>query len=191
MKSPSFMTGNMAASTTKSSGCLGRARNTRKTKVGSSRGITEGWRETTGDCCTAYPFYATMTQEGHYHQGFAPGPVASGSGEYNFTLIFDGELNGVYKVYWSSATNTANWFEVARFGGGRPVYLEYQEGGLEVASEDNPYHAGRDEVAASNGSTWYPWTGAFWEHNPGVCIGHNRESSAAGNIEWTPGHNEC
>jgi hypothetical protein len=46
-------------------------------------------------------------------------------------------------------------------------------------------------VAVSNGGTWYPWSGAKWFHNRGVCIGHNRENTAEGNIEWDPGHNEC
>jgi hypothetical protein len=151
-------------------------------------GITEG---NYINCCTAYPFYASETQTGSYHEVIATGPVASGSGEYNYTLIFDPEYNGVYHVYWSAATNTAQWFEVAQFGGGRPVDIEENEGGLEAATEDNPYHAGRQEVAVSNGGAWYPWSGASWYKSPGTCIGHNREQTAEGNIEWDPGHNEC
>jgi hypothetical protein len=151
-------------------------------------GISEGNRR---DCCTAYPFYASENQKGEYHEFLAEGPVASGSGQYNYDLIYDAEKNGVYHVYWSAATNTANWFEVARYGGGRPILIGEQEGGLEVSSEVNPYHAGRQEVAASNGGEWFPWTGVGWLKDPGVCIGANRENGAAGNIEWTPGHNEC
>lgn len=151
-------------------------------------GITEG---NYIDCCTAYPFYATVTQTGAYHETVAPGPVESGSGKYNFTMIFDSESNGAYHVYWSGETGHADWFEVARFGGGRPVKIEYEEAGLEAATEINPYHAGRHEVAVSNGGTWYPWSGAGRYHSPGVCIGTNRENGAEGNIEWTPGHNEC
>lgn len=151
-------------------------------------GITEGEYM---DCCTAHPFVATLTQKNLYHQIVAPGPVASGSGEYNFDMIFDAEKNGAYHMYWSTATNTANWIEAARYGGGRPVNIERQEGGLEVASEDNPLHAGRQMVAASNGGEWWPWTGATTFKDKGVCIGANRENGAAGNIEWTPGHNEC
>jgi hypothetical protein len=153
-------------------------------------GITEG---NYIDCCTAYPFYATETQTGAYHEHLASGPVASGSGQYNFNLIYDTTHNGVYHVYWSSATNTANWFEVAQYGGGRPGVIQYQEAGLEVATETNPYHAGRQEVAAGgpNPPEWSAWTGAKWSHDRGICIGSNRELGAAGNIEWTPGHNEC
>lgn len=156
-----------------------------------------GWVETgitEGDyvnCCVAYPFYATVTQKGVYHEYETPGPVASGSGEYNYTMIYDSERNGAYHVYWSAATNTANFYEVARYGGGRPENIEYEEAGLEVATEINPLHAGRHEVAVSNGGAWYPWSGAKWFHNRGVCIGHNRENTAEGNIEWDPGHNEC
>jgi hypothetical protein len=158
----------------------------------------EGWIEdgiTIGndrDCCTAYPFIAEDTPKikGGYYEYIAPGPVASGSGEYNYDLIFDAEHNGVYRVYWSTATNTWNWTEVTRFSGW-PVWISEEEGGMEAASEDAPLHAGRQEVAASNGGEWWPWGGATWYHSPGVCIGSNRELPAAGNIEWTPGHNEC
>ncbi len=76
-------------------------------------GITEGNHI---DCCTAYPFYATVTQTGAYHETVAPGPVESGSGKYNYTLIYDSESNGAYHVYWSSETGHPYWFEVARFG---------------------------------------------------------------------------
>jgi hypothetical protein len=151
-------------------------------------GITEGEGRT---CCVAYPFVATETQTGAYHEREAEGPVESGSGAYNYTLIQDTEQNGVYHVYWSAATNTANWFEVAQYGGGRPVYIEKVEGGLEVASEDNPYHAGRDEVALTNGGSWSAWPEAQWFANAGICMNNNRENSSTGNIEWDPGHNEC
>jgi len=103
-------------------------------------GITEGGYV---NCCTAYPFYATETQEGHYHEYETTGPVESGSGDYNYDLIQDTEQNGVIHVYWSGATNTADWFEVARYGGGRPVYIEHNEGGLEAATEDTPSKASR------------------------------------------------
>lgn len=59
-------------------------------------GITEGGYV---NCCTAYPFYATETQEGHYHEYETTGPVESGSGDYNYDLIQDTEQNGVYHVY--------------------------------------------------------------------------------------------
>jgi hypothetical protein len=151
-------------------------------------GISEGNGR---DCCTAFPFYATLTQKYEYHEVLAPGPVTSGSGQYNYVEIFDTEHNGVYHVFWSGATNTTNWFEVARFGGGRPTLIGEVQGGLEVASNVNPYHAGRQEVALTNGGEWVPWSGAAWYKDRGVCIGSNRELGAAGDIEWTPGHNEC
>jgi hypothetical protein len=143
------------------------------------------------DCCTAFPFYAEETPAHQFHIYITPGPVASGSGQYNYDLIADPEHNGAYHLYWSSATNTAGWFEVARYGGGWPAWITEQTAGLEVSSDDNPYHAGRQYVAASDGGEWSPWSGANWYHDPGICIGHNRENPAPGNIEWTPGHNEC
>ncbi len=157
----------------------------------------EGWIENgqiigrDNDCCTAHPFYAEETTGHVFHIYITPGPVASGSGQYNYDMIYDAEHNGAYHLYWSSATNTANFFEVARYGGGWPAFITYQEAGMEAASESAPYHAGRQEVAAYNGGEWLPWTGAVKYHDPGVCIGNNRELSAAGDIEWTPGHNEC
>lgn len=151
-------------------------------------GITEGGYV---NCCIAYPFAATMTQNEVYHELEASGPVESGSGKYNYTMIYDSEVNGVYHVYWSGETNTPKWFEVARYGGGRPAYIEHEEAGLEAATNVNPYHAGRHQVAVSNGGEWYPWSGAYWEWESAICVAANRESKAEGNIEWDPGHSEC
>jgi hypothetical protein len=151
-------------------------------------GITEGNHI---NCCTAYPFVATETQTGLYHERIAEGPVESGSGYYNYTLIQDTEKNGVYHVYWSAATNTAQWFEVAQYGGGRPVYIQEDEAGLEAATEINPYHAGRDYVWTTQGGAWSLWSEAEWYASPGICMNNNRENRSTGNIEWDPGHNEC
>jgi hypothetical protein len=120
------------------------------------------------------------------------GPVASGADEYNYDMIFDADQNGVYHMYCSGATNSADWFEVAAYGGGRPVWIEEQQGGFEGDTEYAPYQLGRQEVAAADGwEGWTPWEGDYWENNPGVCIGPNPESGAAGNIDWNPGHNQC
>lgn len=143
------------------------------------------------DCCTAYPFYASTSPQHVYKEYIGAGPVASGSGQYNYDMIYDSEHNGAFHVYWSAATNTANFFEVARYGGGFPVFITEQQAGLEDAQDNVPYHAGRQEVAIYNGGEWLPWTGALRYHDRGVCIGTNRELGAAGDIEWTPGHNEC
>jgi hypothetical protein len=65
---------------------------------------------------------------------------------------------------------------------------------MEAGSEYPPLRAGRQEVAASNKpfkEAWLPWTGTTKYSDPGACINSNRENGAAGNIEWTPGHNEC
>lgn len=106
-------------------------------------------------------------------------------------MIYDPEENGAYHMYWSSATNQAYWFEVARYGGGRPVDIGEQEAGFEGATEYAPYHLGRQMVAALASGGWTSWEGDWWYKNPGVCMWANSESSAAGNIEWDPGHNKC
>jgi hypothetical protein len=145
------------------------------------------------DCCTAYPFYAWENSSEGFQKYETTGPVESGSGKYNFDMLYDETVNGHWKAYWSAATNKAEWFSVKEWTGW-PYWYTEQEAGMEAASEYAPYHAGRDEVAAANKAPsefWGPWTGATYENDPGVCIGHNRESGAAGNIEWTPGHNSC
>lgn len=151
-------------------------------------GITEG---NDRNCCIAYPFAATETQTKLYHERLAEGPVESGSGYYNYTLIQDTEQNGVYEVYWSAATNKAEWDQVAEYGGGRPLYIQEIEAGLEIASEDNPYHSGRDEVAVTNAGPWYEWPEAKWFANAGICMNNNREDRNTGDIEWDAGHDEC
>jgi hypothetical protein len=147
------------------------------------------------DCCTAYPFYAWKKPGEAFQKYVTTGPVESGSGKYNYDMLYDETVDGHWKMFWSGATNKVEWFAVQTVTGFAKNWYTQQEAGMEAGSEYAPYHAGRDEVAASNKgfetSTWLPWTGATTKHNPGVCIGTNRENGAAGNIEWTPGHNEC
>jgi hypothetical protein len=148
------------------------------------------------DSGTAYPFYAWKKPGEAFQKYETTGPVESGSGKYNYFMIYDEKVAGEWRAYWSGATNKVEWFAAspALDGFAHDWYTE-QEAGMEAGTEYSPYHAGRDEVAASNtpytGSSWLAWTGATKFSDPGVCINTNRELTAAGNIEWTPGHNEC
>lgn len=62
------------------------------------------------------------------------------------------------------------------YGGGWPEFLTEQEAGAEAADEDKPAEYGRQEVAASNGGEWSPWSGDSWVHDPAMCIESNEES---------------
>jgi hypothetical protein len=84
-------------------------------------GITEG---NFLDCCTAYPFAATLTQKSEYHELLGQGPVASGSGQYNYDMIYDAEANGLYRVYWSAATNRPTGFRSPNTVVGGPLTLK-------------------------------------------------------------------
>lgn len=96
---------------------------------------------------------------------------------YNHYSIFDAEKNGDWHIYWGCC-------EVGSYGGGWPVYLTYQEAGIEAAAASRPYEYGRQEVADSDGGAWGPWSNDKWYAQAPVCIEANEESHAEGNIEW-------
>jgi hypothetical protein len=126
-------------------------------------------------CCEEHPFYAEDLK-GKYKEYLSPSTEPLNS--YNHYVLFDAAKNGVFHIYWGCC-------EVGYYGGGWPVYLMAQEAGLEGATPEQPYNWGRQEVAASNGGEWTPWSGAGTYHDPGVCTAPNVESSAAGNIMWS------
>jgi hypothetical protein len=155
-----------------------------------SQGVS-GWIETgqvIGEpygCCSIHPFYAE-NQRGVYRETLSPGTVPANT--YNHYVLYDPERNGRWRIYWGCC-------EVGSYGGGWPAYLTEQEAGIETATATRPYEWGRQEVAASNGGEWTPWSGANWYRNPGICMAGNEESSAAGNIQWGtlggPPNTEC
>jgi hypothetical protein len=147
------------------------------------------------DCCTAYPFFAWKKPGEAFQKYETTGPVESGSGKYNYDMIYDEKVDGHWKFFWSGATNEPKWFAVETVSGFAKNWYSAQEAGMEASTEYAPTHAGREGVAATNKgfelTSYLPWTGASKVSDPGVCINTNRENGAAGNIEWTPGHNEC
>lgn len=126
-------------------------------------------------CCQEHPFYAEMLK-GVYKEYISSGTLPTES--YNHYVLFDSEVNGRWHVYWGCC-------EVGYYGGGWPAYLMEQEAGIEAATSVQPYNWGRQMVAASDGGEWWPWTGAWTSHDPGICVAPNAESSAAGNIMWS------
>jgi hypothetical protein len=156
-----------------------------------------GWN----DCCTAYPFYAIQDKSGWFFVELAPGPVASGAGQYNYSMIWDAYHNGCWYAYWSGATNTWNPFPVG-MNCGKGVYITEQEDGMEASDNTEPSHRGRDGVMASEGRTsgnppseWFLWTGAQYNHDPGICVGPNPELGnpppVGGNHEWVVNGHGC
>jgi hypothetical protein len=136
-------------------------------------------------CCEEHPFWAQQTPGGVYSEYTSPGTVPLNS--YNHYVIYDAESNGTYHIYWGCC-------EVHSISG-RPKYLYEQEAGIEAATEARPYQWGRQEVAASDGGEWTPWSGDSWFRSPGICMTSNVDSSAAGNIMWgtlgSPPDEEC
>jgi hypothetical protein len=132
-------------------------------------------------CCEEHPFSVNM-KGGSYKETLSAGTVPTNS--YNHYVLYDAEHNGAWHVYWGCC-------EVNRYGGGWPVYLMNQEAGIEAADNAQPYNWGAQEVAASDGGEWTPWSGAEWYDGPGICMTYNHESSAEGNIQWStqPGCN--
>jgi hypothetical protein len=126
-------------------------------------------------CCEEHPFYAEDLQ-GKYKEYLSPGTEPLNT--YNHYVLFDASHNGVWHIYWGCC-------EVGYYGGGWPVYLMQQEAGIEAVTPEQPYNWGKQEVAASDGGEWTPWSGAGWSHDPGICITTNADSSAAGNIQWS------
>jgi hypothetical protein len=126
-------------------------------------------------CCEEHPFYAEQLK-GVYHEYLSAGTEPTNS--YNHYVLFDPEVNGRWHIYWGCC-------EVGYYGGGWPAYLMNQEAGIEAATPEQPYNWGRQQVAASDGGEWTPWSGAWTYHDPGVCVATNVESSAAGNIMWS------
>jgi hypothetical protein len=134
-------------------------------------GQANGWPE---DCCSEHPFFAEE-YKGKYKEYLAYGTEPLN--EYNHYVLFDANLNGVFHIYWGCC-------EVASYGGW-PVYLMEQEGGIEAAADSQPYNWGKQEVAASNGGEWTPWSGATMFKTGGVCVAVNPDNSAAGNMTWS------
>jgi hypothetical protein len=127
-------------------------------------------------CCVEHPFYAEQLK-GVYKEYLSPGTVALNT--YNHYVLFDSEINGRWHIYWGCC-------EVGYYGGGWPAYLMNQEAGIEAATAEQPYVWGSDEVAASNGGEWTPWSPGLWTlHDPGICVITNPESPSAGNISWS------
>jgi hypothetical protein len=137
------------------------------------------------DCCTLHPFIA---EEQNHKFKIEISPAAVQPNAYNHYLIFDGEHNGSWHLYWGCAdAQGPEWCEVGRYGGGWPALLAEQEAGIEISANTEPYAYGRQEVAAVNEGPWYPWTGARYYNDPGIHIAMNSELPAAGNIEWAVG----
>lgn len=136
-------------------------------------------------CCEEFPFYAEMLR-GVYHEHLGASTVTFNS--YNHYVLFDPEANGRWIIYWGCC-------EVGSYGGGWPAYLTEQEGGIEAATDSRPAVSGRQEVAASDGGEWTPWSGAALFRMGGICASGNPESGAAGNIAWNtqgpPSNPEC
>ncbi len=126
-------------------------------------------------CCEEHPFYAEMLK-GVYKEYISSGTVPLNS--YNHYVLFDSEINGRWHIYWGCC-------EVGYYGGGWPAYLMNQEGGIEAATPEQPYVWGSDEVAASNGGEWTPWSGDWHYHDPGICVITNTEAPSEGNIMWS------
>jgi hypothetical protein len=149
-----------------------------------------GWVETGQlvgkglDCCYAHRFFAEETPQHVYHE-YDEYPSGVGGKVYNYSALYDVERNGVWHIWWGCPPQTYTWCEVGAYGGGWPVYLTHQEAGIEVGSEYRPVTNGRDEVAASNGGEWWPWSGAtYWRGPAGICIARNGQLPAAGNLEF-------
>ncbi len=139
-----------------------------------------------------HPFYAEQVYFGTDYNGGkgtfnhefseetvpAGGPAFEKSEPYNHYVLFDSEVNGRWHIYWICC-------EVGYYGGGWPDYLTEQEAGSEAAAESKPTEYGRQEVAASDGGAWGPWSGDTWFANSAMCIEDNEESHAEGNIEFS------
>ncbi len=144
-----------------------------------SFGNEKEWVETgdvTGypfDCCNPHPFYAEK-KAGVYKEELSPGIVPAGV--YNHYELYDSEHNGSWHVIW-------NGTDVGHYGGGWPEKYTEQIAGVEAVSTSEPGSLERQEVAWSNGGEWFPWTGATWSAELGLCIKANPESGAAGNIQ--------
>jgi hypothetical protein len=126
-------------------------------------------------CCSMHPFYAEELRGG-YHEYLSPGTVPAG--EYNHYVLYDPSVNGLWRIYWGCC-------EVGSYGGGWPAYLMKQEGGIEAATPGQPYNWGKQQVAASDGGEWTPWSGASMLKTAGICVAPNSESPAAGNMMWS------
>jgi hypothetical protein len=154
-------------------------------------GVESGWLETGQaagspySCCEMHSFFAEMTGTGTYSEYVASSTVPLNT--YNHYVLYDGEANGTYGVYWGCC-------EVYKFFK-RPAYIYEQEAGIEVATEARPRQWGRDEVAASDGGEWTAWNGAKTFRSHGICMEPNKESPAEGNEMWgtlgAPPNEEC
>jgi hypothetical protein len=136
-------------------------------ETGQANGVPYG-------CCEEHPFFAQM-QRGKYFEYLSAGTVPTNT--YNHYVLYDAERNGIWRIYLGCC----------EVGGltGWPVYLTVQEGGIEAATPNQPYNWGKQEVAASDGGAWTPWTGASTEREPGICVATNSENGSAGNIMWS------
>jgi hypothetical protein len=148
-----------------------------------------GWIETgtiggngvgTGNsCCSLHPYYAEQLK-GVFKETESEGTVPDHT--YNHYVLYDAEDNGRWHIYWGCC-------EVGYYGGGWPTKFNEQEAGVEAAAESEPWAWMHDEVAWSQGGTWYPWTGAKgFTKGDTMCIGANPESPAEGNIEAGTDH---
>jgi len=138
------------------------------------------------DCCSLHEFYDEQYHgrlQEHFHYDEIPVPGSP----FEQYLIFDPEQNGRWHIYWAGAGSCGEWCEVAVFGGGWPTAFNTQEAGAEVSTPSVPYNYGRDEVAASNGGAWEPWTGATYHIHAGFNWQHNPVLPAEGNIAWSVG----
>jgi len=125
------------------------------------------------NCCSPHPYYAEQ-KSGTYKEELSTGVVPGGA--YNHYILYDQERNGRWHVYF-------NCCEVGSYGGGWPEKFSLQEAGVEAVSTSEPGSLSRQEVAWSEGGEWFPWTGATWYKDLGLCIKTNPESGAAGNIQ--------
>jgi hypothetical protein len=130
-----------------------------------------------------HPFYAEQLKGVFKHEFSesvvpAGGPAFANPEPYNHYVLFDAEHNGRWHIYWGCC-------EVGYYGGGWPVYLTEQQAGMEAADAARPTEYGRQEVAASDGGQWTPWSGATWFRDAAMCLEANEESHADGNVEYS------
>lgn len=153
-------------------------------------GQTSGWPHDTSNQAAVelHPFLAEELPNGEYQEAVAEeavpagGPAFEKSEPYNHYVLYDKEVNGIWRIYWGCC-------EVWSFKGGAtgwPKYLTYQEAGVEAAAGQMPREWGRQEVADSDGGEWTPWSPGETQYaSPAICKEPNEETDAAGDIEWS------